>query len=160
MGRLHDLLDQAADDAPRQSAVEDAETSWDYAELRAMSQRSAGWLTDRGVRPGDRVVVKSPDSARLAAMVFGTSMAGAVLVPLSSDMTPFHFRQIVEDADPVVVLTLSGTDLEPASRTRTTELAIDAVWQETVSGSAGTPSRCPCTSRGGGTTSSSVAVCG
>ncbi|WP_019545220.1 class I adenylate-forming enzyme family protein [Streptomyces sulphureus] len=137
--RLHDLLDHAADEAPEQPAVADTEAAWSYAELRAASRRFANWLTRRGVRPGDRVVVRSANSPRLAAIVFGTSMAGAVLVPLGHETTPFRFRQVVEDSSPALVLTGPGTEPEPA------ELAVDEVWPAVAASDAAPPPlrRCP-----------------
>ncbi|NUW34550.1 AMP-binding protein [Nonomuraea sp. SMC257] len=101
---LHDLLDQAAARTPHRPAVSDDGLSWTFAELRDWSVRFARWLSLKGVRPGDRVVVRAPNSPYLAASVFGVSRVGAVFVPISPAVSAYQFGHIVKDADPALVL--------------------------------------------------------
>jgi len=104
-GLVHGLLDAAAADAPDRPAVRDGAGAWTYAQLARSSHAFADWLAARGVRRGDRVLVRLPSSRHLVAMFFGTVRLGAALVPLNPAMKTFHLRSVVADAEPALVLT-------------------------------------------------------
>lgn len=59
--------------------VDDVELS--YAGLWDAAARMAGWLSDLGIRPGDRVVVALPNIEQLPVVYYGVLHAGAVVVP-------------------------------------------------------------------------------
>ncbi|MFF0968797.1 AMP-binding protein [Streptomyces sp. NPDC003703] len=101
---MHGLLDEAVDEVPHAPAVRDAAGGWSYRELAAYSEAFAAWLHARGVRRGDRVVLQLPTTRQLAAMFYGASRAGAVFVPLNPAMKMFHLRQVVANAEPVLVI--------------------------------------------------------
>ncbi|WP_051772387.1 AMP-binding protein [Saccharothrix sp. NRRL B-16314] len=101
---VHDLLDDAIATAGAEPAVRVGTLRWTYRRLGELSTAFARWLGDNGVRRGDRVVVVSPPAAGLAAMLFGCSRLGAVLVPLDPAMRPFHLSAVLGDADPALVL--------------------------------------------------------
>ncbi|GAB2608890.1 AMP-dependent synthetase and ligase [Paractinoplanes abujensis] len=101
---VHSLLDAAAADSPGRYAVRDATGRWTYAELAERARAFTTWLIERGVRPGDRVVVQSPTRRELAAMFYGTVRAGAVFVPINKAMKAFHLASVVRDAEPAIAL--------------------------------------------------------
>ncbi|NKZ08317.1 AMP-binding protein [Actinomadura latina] len=108
---VHTLLDDAAADAPAARAVRDADGGWTYRETADHSHAAAAWLRDRGVEPGDRVLVQWPTDRRLVALLYGASRAGAVLVPVNPDTRPFQLRSIVASAGPRLVLTANDREL-------------------------------------------------
>ncbi|MBO1334515.1 long-chain fatty acid--CoA ligase [Streptomyces sp. VRA16 Mangrove soil] len=55
----------------------------DYRGLDERSARVAGWLTEQGVAPGDRVVVMLPNIPQFAVVYYGALRAGAVVVPMN-----------------------------------------------------------------------------
>ncbi|WP_214324770.1 class I adenylate-forming enzyme family protein [Nonomuraea sediminis] len=127
---LHHLLEGAAARSPDATAVQDRAVTWSYAELLSLSRRFAQWLRLKGVRPGDRIMTKAENSAQLAVMVFGTSMAGATFIPVNHQMKPFQFESIVADAEPSMIL-VSG------SQRFVTDLPtyeIQAIWAEVTGG--------------------------
>ncbi|MFI1417036.1 class I adenylate-forming enzyme family protein [Streptomyces sp. NPDC020731] len=101
---LHDLLDAAAHRWPRANALADTAGRWTYAQLREAGLRAAAWLRDRGIRRGDRVLTQLPNCRELAALLYGTSRLGAVLVPVNPQMKPFHLTTVLRDADPALVI--------------------------------------------------------
>jgi acyl-CoA synthetase (AMP-forming)/AMP-acid ligase II len=106
---LHALLDAAAAAAPRAIAVRDQEDSWTYSRLARLSHAFSGWLTERGVAAGDRVLVQCPNRREMAAMLFGCSRRGAVFVPVNPEMKSFHLRSVFADCEPRVALVHYGT---------------------------------------------------
>ncbi|UIJ64023.1 AMP-binding protein [Amycolatopsis acidiphila] len=102
---VHHMLDGAVKDAPESPAVRDSAGRWSYRQLARHSVAFAAWLRRQGLRPGDRVLIQLPACREFAAMVFGVSRAGAVLVPLDPMTKAFQLRMIVADAEPAIVIT-------------------------------------------------------
>lgn len=117
--RVHDLLDAAARRAPGRPALAMPGRRWTYGELAEVSHAFASWLLGQGVRAGDRVLVHHPNSMELAAMLFGTSRAGATYVPVSHEMTRYQLEGILAEAHPAVVVTGSPSSVYEASGVRT-----------------------------------------
>jgi acyl-CoA synthetase (AMP-forming)/AMP-acid ligase II len=101
---IHSLLADAATDVPDSPAVRDRWGTWTYGELLAFSRAFETWLRERGVARGDRVVVQVPTTREAVAMLFGTSLRGAVFVPLNPGMKQFHVRAVVDNAEPRLVI--------------------------------------------------------
>src|SRR5919108_546028 len=60
----------------------------------------AGWLTARGLAPGDRVVVWSPNMPEYAVLYFGAWLAGLVAVPIDVRPPPEARDRFVASARP------------------------------------------------------------
>ncbi|WP_447002592.1 AMP-binding protein [Saccharothrix isguenensis] len=111
VGVIHHLLDEAVAEVPHARAVTDSTGSWTYRELDLHSHAAATWLRDRGVRPGDRVVVQAATTRQLVGLFFGASRCGAVFVPLNPTMKAFHLSSVLANADPVLVVGGDNADL-------------------------------------------------
>ena len=77
---LDSILRDAAAAWPDRMAVIDPEVSYTFAELDARVDRIAAALTDRGIAPGDRMLLQLPNTCDFAAAVFGVLRSGAVPV--------------------------------------------------------------------------------
>ncbi len=76
-----ELLDKKAAAHPERRAVFDNEVSWSYGELLALANRIANFLVDDlGVRPGNRVLLRSGNNPMYAACWFAVMKAGAIAV--------------------------------------------------------------------------------
>ncbi|MDP7548064.1 MAG: AMP-binding protein, partial [Alphaproteobacteria bacterium] len=76
-----ELLDKKAAAHPRRVALRDDETTWSYGELLAQANRIAHVLADDlGVRPGNRVLLRSGNNPMYAACWFAVMKVGAVAV--------------------------------------------------------------------------------
>ncbi|WP_432082968.1 amino acid adenylation domain-containing protein [Streptomyces sp. WAC 04229] len=117
---VSDVLETQAAVTPGRTAVADGHSTVSFGELTAELYAVARRLTAAGVRPGDRVAVAVPRSARQIAAVFGVLRAGAVYVPLDPSHPAGRNAQILESADPAMLLTERACAASlPASRTPT-----------------------------------------
>lgn len=78
--RLDSILSDAATNWPDRAAVIDPDITYTFAELDARANRVASALAERGIAPGDRVMLQLPNSAEFAVALFGLLRAGAVPV--------------------------------------------------------------------------------
>ncbi|KAB2346140.1 AMP-binding protein [Actinomadura rudentiformis] len=133
---IHDLLYDAVSTAPDVPAIRDATGVWSYRELSEASHAFARWLRARGLRPGDRLVVRLPSRRELVAMFYGASRCGVVFVPLNPAMKTFHLSSVLANAEPALVV---GEGEGLGSLRAATEAPVrDAreIWAE-VAGTAG-----------------------
>ncbi|MFI6628654.1 AMP-binding protein [Nonomuraea fuscirosea] len=107
-GLVHDLLDEAAARRPLGRAVRDARGALTYQEVAGLSDAVAGWLIAGGVRPGDRVLVRTRNRHELVPLLYGIWRAGAAAVPINPGMKPFHLRSVLADAEPALLITDDG----------------------------------------------------
>ena len=110
-------------------AVVDDHGSWTFDDLAEASARGAGGaLLDRGVLPGDRVVVALPDGREAAAALIGAMRIGAVAVPLDPGGPPEHRAAVLDDCAPRVVVDhpgmLDGATTRPVAPVRPEDPAL------------------------------------
>jgi len=86
--------------------TEDA-TTWTYARLADAAGRIATGLTDRGVGPGDRVVVSADPSPVSIAAVLGILGSGATIMPVDVQHSGAHLECALETADVHLAFTTS-----------------------------------------------------
>ncbi|MCG5214612.1 class I adenylate-forming enzyme family protein [Streptosporangium sp. KLBMP 9127] len=99
---VHDILDSIT--LPGRTAVRDRTGSWTYSELRRNSLAFAAWLSARGVRRGDRIMVRAISDKRFLAALYGCSRVGAIFVPTSETLKPYQGAQITRDAEPALTV--------------------------------------------------------
>jgi acyl-CoA synthetase (AMP-forming)/AMP-acid ligase II len=99
-----------------------ATVRWTYGELLREARAVASSLIASGVSPGDRVAVLMANRPEAVAAYFAAALSGAVLAPLSTFATGPELAQLLELAEPAIVLaqTRMGrrsfvNDLESAS---------------------------------------------
>ena len=76
----------------------DGAISW--STLHADAARIAGHLAGTGLRPGERVALLVPPGAEMLAAVYGTWMAGGVLVAADAGLGPRGLRSALRGATP------------------------------------------------------------
>lgn len=102
---VHEILDNAARLFPVHEAVRDDTGTWTYEQLHSASRIVAQRLTEAGVQPDDRVVCLAAGSRDFAALLYGVSRCGAVLVPCAEETSDYQLRWLVDDAKPALVVT-------------------------------------------------------
>src|SRR5439155_26453509 len=69
---------------PERVAVEFGDRVVTYADLDRGANRTAAFLRERGVGPGDRVATFAGNSVEMAELFFACAKTGAILVPLNT----------------------------------------------------------------------------
>jgi len=107
--KWHGYLDDQIAERPNAHAISDSiGTSWSYADLDAACRDLQVALTTAGVRPGDRVMLLSENSAASVAALFATSRIGAIAVPINARLTAGEIDKIIAHATPAAVLMTSA----------------------------------------------------
>ncbi len=96
--RVHDLLLHHARTSPDRPALADGDTTLGYGDLAREALAVAGDLAAAGVAPGERVGLLLPNVVEFPIAYYGALMAGAVVVPLNTRLTPHELDYIVRDA--------------------------------------------------------------
>ena len=80
---INDFLYRARDLYGEKEAVVDGLQRFTYSEFAERCFRLANALSSLGIKKGDRVGILSPNSHYFLESFYGTSLIGAVLVPLN-----------------------------------------------------------------------------
>ncbi len=75
-----------------------------YSQLRERVERCAGWLQQLGVRPGDRVVLFTPNKLPFLIAQLGAMFAGGVPLPLNPRFTREEMRYYLNDSGARVIV--------------------------------------------------------
>jgi acyl-CoA synthetase (AMP-forming)/AMP-acid ligase II len=103
---------QVAEPRRKQIAITCEGVHFTYGVLQNRSHRLAAALHSRGVNRGDRVVAFLPPGADYASLFFALAEIGGVFVPLYPQMRPYSYSQVLQDADPVMIVTAQFIDEE------------------------------------------------
>ena len=75
-----------------------------YGEIAQLAGRFAALLEERGIGPGDRVVLWAENSAEWIAAFYGMMLRGVLAVPLDAYGTVEFARRVAEDVQPKLVV--------------------------------------------------------
>lgn len=121
MKLLSDIVLTGAERFADREAVSDPDRQLTYGELGDVCLRVAGWLTEKGVHPGDRVMIVLPNGIEFLAAHFGVLCAGAVSVPCDPGAPAKTLDHIREHCSPAVVFTNETIAEALSSRRSSTE---------------------------------------
>jgi amino acid adenylation domain-containing protein len=133
------LFRAAAAERPGHPAVETADGSWSFRELRAGARRVAEALAGRGLSPGDRVGVLASRSPEALAAFLGVLEAGGAYVPLDPEYPADRLAYMLEDSGARLLLAGSraiDVDLPGVERV---SLDRDALFAGVEAGAEGAP---------------------
>jgi acyl-CoA synthetase (AMP-forming)/AMP-acid ligase II len=112
-GSIPALLASVAARSGQQVAVVDGDVQLTYNELLDEARTFGAALVASGIRPGDRVAIWAPNSARWIVAMLGLSQAGAVLVPVNTRFKGVEASDILGRSGARVLVTVTdflGTD--------------------------------------------------
>ena len=114
-GNIADLVASAAARGPAHAALIDTDTgaTLSWSEVDATADAQAAALVEAGIAPGDRVAVRLPTGAAYCIAVFAVLRAGAVVVPLNTDVPPRVVAELVENSGATALIgdAVPGVDL-------------------------------------------------
>ena len=101
---------QVAEPRRKQIALTSDGTHFSYGALLDRVHRLALALHAREVHKGDRVVAFLPPGADFACLFFALAEIGGVFVPLNPQTRPYTYSQVLQDAEPVMVVTAQSLE--------------------------------------------------
>lgn len=116
--------------------------AYTYAELGKTSDLLAHWLTEKGVKPADFVVVRMPRVRQFPAAVLGIQKCGAAYVPVDEDYPEQRIDYILKDSGSAVAVTQETVEALEASEHRPfpdRSVACGNAYMIYTSGSTGNP---------------------
>jgi long-chain acyl-CoA synthetase len=119
---LTTLLDDAARDFPRRTALVFLGRTMTYAALADAVDRLAGALHELGVRKGDRVALILPNSPQNVIAFFAALRLGAVIVQHNPLYTPSELHHQLADSGATVAIVYDGAYRRLAQARRATAL--------------------------------------
>ncbi|PSL00723.1 long-chain acyl-CoA synthetase [Murinocardiopsis flavida] len=119
MLNLSVLLEDGARTTPDRDCVVFGDLRLNYAIVDMIANQVANLLVARGVRPGDRVALASPNTPYFPFVYFGALKAGAVVVPLNVLLTSREIAFHLRDSGATALFAFTGTaDLPLGQRSR------------------------------------------
>ncbi len=109
MLNLSILLSDAARETPDRDALVFGEMRISYALLDTVANQVANLLVEKGIRPGDKVALASPNLPYFPMVYFGILKAGAVAVPLNVLLKAREIAYHLNDCDAKAFFCFEGT---------------------------------------------------
>ena len=75
-----------------------------WGELATEADKVAQFLTDRGIKPGDKIAVLSDEYLEKLIIWMGIWRLGAAICPLNVEMNEVHLVEILEGIEPALTL--------------------------------------------------------
>ena len=104
---IHHLLENSATRFPDKVALIHEKTRATYQQINADADRLASFLLSRSVQKGDRVVILLENSYEYVIAYYGILKAGAVAVPLSTDLKPDGLNPLLAELEPAAIISSS-----------------------------------------------------
>ncbi|MCP2339576.1 non-ribosomal peptide synthetase [Actinomadura rupiterrae] len=105
-GTVIDLFEAQAARTPDDVALVWCGQSLTYAQLNERANRLAHELIARGIGPEDRVALVLPRTPEIVVAILGVLKSGAAYVPVDPEYPVDRIASMLEDANPVLTLTL------------------------------------------------------
>ncbi len=111
--------------------------SWTYRELEKIILTGSNNLLQRGIKPGERLLIRLDNTAEYAFLFLSACAAGIIPIPTSSQLSAREIAYIIENARPSV-LAIDRTLALPKLAAGIKILEVDEVSQLLTTGARGT----------------------
>lgn len=138
---VYELLERRARDCGDEPFLVGEDHTLSASEMLAASDDWSARLRKAGVKAGDRVLLKLPNSAEFLAIWFGLIREGAVMVPVNPASAPAEVDWLIEHSEARALVDLEGLKDCAGSRGEV-ELPEDTAAVLYTSGSTGKPKGC------------------
>ena len=103
--QVHDLIRQAAVQAPDAMALLYRQQQLTYGQLQQLVTSLAGQFEQMALAPGARIAVYLPKQVAAVVAMLAASAAGCVFVPVNPLLKPAQVRHILDDSQASVLVT-------------------------------------------------------
>ncbi|MFG2285701.1 amino acid adenylation domain-containing protein [Streptomyces sp. NPDC048595] len=118
-----ELFAARAATAPDATALVARDATLSYGELDRAANRLAHVLAARGARPGRIVALALPRTAQMVTTLLAVLKTGAAYLPVDPEFPQERIAQVLQDADPVLLVT--SAEVAPVLPERTGRLLLD-----------------------------------
>src|SRR3954451_7723511 len=106
---LAELLEGSVATYPDRTAIVFGGARLSYAQVDAAAAQVANLLVSRGIRPGDKVALMSPNLPYFSLVYWGILKAGATVVPLNVLLKGREVAYHLNDSDAKALFAFQGT---------------------------------------------------
>ncbi len=131
---IHHFLEYSAQAYPDKIALIHEKQRTTYAEINNRADILARRLIGNNVEPGDRIIIILENSVDYVVSYYGVLKAGAVAVPLSTDIKPNGLNILLAELDPAAIISnkrfnrlIKAADQELLKKTLKLNLSIDPI---------------------------------
>ena len=110
-----------------ENAPQDAAEQWTYAQLDEAVRRISAALLDSGLTPGDRLMIRLPNTSAYALLFFGALAVGIVPLPASSQLTAEEAGFLLTDSGARAIAIADELDMPTSNVRRFTSDEIEAM---------------------------------
>mgnify|MGYP003627707148 CR=1 FL=1 len=89
----------------------DRDESWTFAQLETIVLTGARALLERGISPGDRLLIRLDNTAEYAFLFLSACAAGIIPIPSSSQLSADEIAHIIDNANPRVIAVDPALDM-------------------------------------------------
>lgn len=104
------MIQKYALETPQQMAFYVGDESCDYKTLAQFNRKAAQYLSDNGVKVGDRVIVESDHILPYVYVWYGIQLLGATFVPLEKSTPSNRIAEIANELEASTIITLEKRD--------------------------------------------------
>lgn len=125
--RIHEVINQFAEQTPGHPALVEDTVTWSYRELRHTVRQIALALQSLGIRPGDRMMIVSENCIALASLLFAASRIDAWAIVVNPRLSPRELDQIRAHSGARRIFFAAGVSKEAADHAARYEAAVGSV---------------------------------
>src|SRR6266446_3518554 len=125
--RIHQVMDQFAENTPHQPALIEDDATWSYRELHQAVGQIAAALQSLGIRPGDRMMIVSENCIALAGLLLAASRIDAWAIVVNPRLSPRELDQIRDHSGARGVFFTAGVSKEAARHAARYEATIGSL---------------------------------
>lgn len=109
------IIQQKALEHPEKAALIVNNEYCSYGLLAEQNRRAARYLQEKGIRPGDRVVVEADHLLPYVYLWYGIQLLGATFVPVEKNTPSARVAEIARELDASLMVTLTAREDLPGS---------------------------------------------
>ncbi len=104
------MIQQFGAETPQAAALIVNDEICTYEELARANRKVAGYLWEKGIRPGDRIVVESDHTLPYTYFWYGLQLLGATLAPIEKESPSNRVLEIAQQLQTEYMVTLTARD--------------------------------------------------